>query len=362
MSRSDLTSSATPAGPTPSGAGRYALTRRSALALGIAVPFAAPAVIRAQDRFAAALAYSDARRGVSLLIRQGGRTLYEQYSGRGVMNRGGPDRGWELASGTKSFCGVLAAAMVQDGMLALDEPCADTLSEWRADPGKAGVTIRDLLTLTGGVSVGNIGRPPPYDEAVQAPLAARPRTQFLYGPAPFQVFGEIVRRKLVAAGQDDDVLDFMQARILTPMGVTPTGWRRRGGQPTMPSGAEVTARDWAAFGAAVMEGGRGLVDAQTLEACFEGTAINPGYGLSWWLLRPGLIGPGRRSGLGEEGAAMAAVADVRMAAGAGNQRLYLIPERDLIIVRQASGILAALRGDDAGWSDAAFLELALAGV
>lgn len=54
---------------------------------------------------------------------------------------------------------------------------------------------------------------------------------------------------------------------------------------------------------------------------------------------------------------MAGYADIRMAAGAGNQRLYLIPERDMVIVRQATGLLAALRGDDAGWSDADFLNL-----
>ena len=332
------------------------LLSASALASGAAI--AAPAIARAQTtRFAELQAYSETRRGVSLLIRQGGRTLHETYAGGGA-----PDRGWELASVTKSFCGVLAAAMVQDGMLVLDEACSDTLSAWRTDAVKATVTIRDLLTLTRGVGAGNIGRPPPYAEAVAAPLSAPPRTRFLYGPAPFQVFGEIVRRKLAAAGLHDDVLEFMQTRMLTPMGVTPTGWRRRAGQPTMPSGAEVTVRDWASFGALVMAGGRGLVDPQALEVCFEGTAINPGYGLSWWLLRPGLIGPGRRSGLGEEGAATAALADVRMAAGAGNQRLYLIPARDLIVVRQASGIVAALRGDDAGWSDSAFLSKVLEAV
>ncbi|MES2833816.1 MAG: serine hydrolase domain-containing protein [Pseudomonadota bacterium] len=331
------------------------LTRRTLAASTLVAAFAAPALVRAQEPFAAAKAYSDARRGVSLLIRKAGRTLHESYAGGG-----GAARGWELASGTKSFCGVLAAAMVQDGMLSLDELCAETLTEWRADEGKASIRIRDLLTLTSGVGGGELGRPPPYAEAVAAPLTAPPRTRFIYGPAPFQAFGEIVRRKLVAAGEPGDVLAFMQRRILTPFGVTPISWRKREGQPTMPSGAQVTARDWAAFGTVVMAGGDGRVDAPTLAACFEGTSINPGYGLTWWLLRPGLIGPGRRSGLGEEGAAMARIADVRMAAGAGNQRLYLIPDRDLIVVRQASGVLAALRGDDAGWSDADFLRMVLA--
>jgi CubicO group peptidase (beta-lactamase class C family) len=56
---------------------------------------------------------------------QGGRILFEDYprSSAGATH--------ELASGTKSFSGILAAAMVQDGLLSLDESCADTLTEWR---------------------------------------------------------------------------------------------------------------------------------------------------------------------------------------------------------------------------------------
>jgi hypothetical protein len=48
-----------------------------------------------------------------------------------------------------------------------------------------------------------------------------------------------------------------------------------------------------------------------------------------------------------------------MAAGAGDQRLYLIPDRDLVVVRQADGILARLAGGGTDWSDAAFLRLVL---
>lgn len=233
------------------------LNRRS-IALGLVAAsvsrptLAARPVARAQaSGLAVAQAYSDDRQGVSLLVRQNGRTLHEGYSSGGAVTHG-----WELASGTKSFSGVLAAAMVQDGMLSLDELCAETLSEWRGDPAKATVTIHDLLTLTGGVGAGRIGRPPSYAEAVAAPLASTPRSRFAYGPQPFQVFGEIVRRKLIAADQPDDVLAFLKARILTPMGVTPRSWRGVPGQPTLPSGAQITARDWAAFGEAVLAGGR----------------------------------------------------------------------------------------------------------
>jgi hypothetical protein len=47
---------------------------------------------------------------------------------------------------------------------------------------------------------------------------------------------------------------------------------------------------------------------------------------------------------------------IRMAAGAGDQRLYIIPDLDLIVVRQAMfrGMLTSPR-----WSDAEFLRALL---
>jgi len=48
-----------------------------------------------------------------------------------------------------------------------------------------------------------------------------------------------------------------------------------------------------------------------------------------------------------------------MAAGAGDQRLYLITERDMVVVRQADGILNGMRGGQSGWSDPDFLTLLL---
>jgi CubicO group peptidase (beta-lactamase class C family) len=312
---------------------------------------------RAQSRdYAAAAAYSAERRGVSFLVMQGGRVLFEDYprSSAGATH--------ELASGTKSFSGVLAAAMVQDGLLSLDEACADTLTEWRDDPIRRAATIRTLLSLSSGVGGGSIGRPSTYAASVAQPFAGASGV-FRYGPAPFQVFGEIVRRKLAAAGRSDDVLAFMDERLLRPAGVTHGPWRRQAGQPNMPSGAQFDARNWARFGAFVQGGcrvnGRAAVDPAALADCFRPTPANPGYGLTWWLLRPGLVPPGPRSPIDSSAATLAGLPTVSMAAGAGNQRLYLIPDRDMVVVRQADGILAGMVGDRVDWSDAAFLRLVL---
>ena len=322
-----------------------------------AAALAAPATGWAGSRdYAAAADYSARRQGVALLVMQGGRVLFEDYP------RSSADATRELASGTKSFTGVLVAAMVQDGLLALDEACADTLTEWRTDPVGRMATIRSLLSLSSGVGGGPIGRPPTYAAAVEQPFAGSPGV-FRYGPTPFQAFGEIVRRKLAAAGRPDDVLGFMDERLLQPAGVAYGRWRRQAGQANLPSGAHLDARNWARFGTFVLDGcrvdGRAIVDPAALADCFRPTPANPGYGLCWWLLRPGLIPPSSRSPIDATAAALAGLPEVGMAAGAGDQRLYLIPERGLVVVRQADGILARLRGGESDWSDADFLRLVL---
>ena len=287
---------------------------------------------------------------------QGCRVLFEDYPSSTAQTA------HALASGTRSFSGVLAAAMVQDGMLSLDEPCANTLPEWRDNPIQRRATIGSLLSLSSDAGGGTMGRPSTYNAAVAQPFAGPPGV-FRYGPTPFQVFGEIMRRKLQAAGRPDDVLAFMTGRVLRPAGVTYQSWRRQDSQPNLPSGSRLTATNWARFGAFVVGGcrvdGRSIVDADALAACFQPSAANPGYGLGWWLLRPGLVALAPRSGIDVDPGKLSRLPDVRMAAGAGDQRLYLIPERDMVVVRQADGILNGMRGGQSGWSDPDFLTLLL---
>lgn len=330
------------------------MDRRNFLLGAAAVSFAPVASAQSSFNFGAAAAYSAERRGVSLLVMQGGRIVFEDYP-----NGGGAERGWELASGTKSFTGVMAAAAVQDRLLEWDELAADTLREWRGDRRRA-ITIRHLLSLTSGVEGGPIARPPTFADAIAQPAVAAPGERFAYGPTPFQIFGEIIRRKT-----NGDPLAYLHRRVFDPLGITPTHWRRGSdGMPHMPSGAGLTARDWARFGWFVLRDGEGRVDANALAQCFIGSRANPGYGLSWWLLRDGLVPPGRRAGGISIDTSMAeSVGGIVMAAGAGDQRLYLLPGLNLVIARQATGILQALRQrrrERNGWSDADFLRTLLA--
>jgi CubicO group peptidase (beta-lactamase class C family) len=305
--------------------------------------------------YAAAAAYSAERRGVSLLIQKDGETLFEDYP-----RDGGVSQGWELASGTKSFTGIMAAMATADGLLDIDEPVARTITQWN-DEARKRVTIRHLLTLTSGLEdKGAVGRPPDYAEAIKARSIRAPGAEFKYGPTNFQIFGELLKRKLRAAGRPSDPTDYIQSRVFDALGVKPTSWKRGDdGNPYMPQGCQITARDWAKFGRWVLDGASGA-DRKVYAALFEATKANPGYGLSWWLLRPGLLGPGRAAGIdGDAIGAAAANEDIVMAAGAGDQRLYLLRKRGLVVARQANQIARAMLPGSIKWRDDEFLKLLL---
>lgn len=346
------------------------LPARRTLIAGLATAAAAgllsrPAVAqmagRRTARFAEASAYSAQRSGVSLLIHHAGRQIHADWPGGGS-----PASAWELASGTKSFTGVLAMLMVERGLLRLDEACAATLREWQADPGRRDITVQQLLTLTSGLPgriEGGRSLVPSYAEAVAARAVARPGQRFAYGPVPFQVFGELARRKLAAAGQGADPLVFLQRELFDPLGIRPQRWRRDAdGLPHLPSGASLTAPDWLQFGRMMMADRqvRAVLAPASLAACVRTTPVNPGYGLTWWVPAPGMEGPGLRAGVAEDMAQLAAYGRVWVAAGAGNQRLYVLPDRQLVVVRQASGVGRALRGRGPDWSDSRFLQMVMA--
>ena len=303
----------------------------------------------------AAVRYSDAHHGVSVLVLDHGKPICEAYRG------GDAQSAHELWSGTKSFVGLMAAAAVQDGLLRIDEPVSDTLPEWKADPAKASATLRQLLSMAAGQPSGVIGKPPSYADAVRVPLNAAPGTRFQYGPTPMQSFGEVMRRKLIAKGQSGNPLDYLKRRILDPIGMKIGSWRAGpDGYPLLPQGAALTAREWAKIGEFVRAGGRvggkALVDRATFEALFEPSKSNPTYGMTWWLPHPSTSADvvTASTDIGRRSAELPA--DLVVAAGAGDQRLYIVPAQGLTIVRQADlDIPAALRGEKSGWSDATFL-------
>jgi CubicO group peptidase (beta-lactamase class C family) len=331
-----------------------------ALAALIAAQPDSAALARATDYFA----QTD---GQALVVMHRGRVIHDAYRAGG--NAG---RRQLLASGSKSFVGVATLAAVADGLVRLDQPVSTYLSDWTTDPRKARVTVRQLLSLESGVEAGNPatgcgGPSASWNDAVQAPANADPGTQFRYGPFPFITMGAVIERV-----QRRSFADYLEQRILRPLGIT-VEWRLTcggDGKPQLAGGAAMTARDWATFGEFIRQGGvhdgRRVVAEGLVSELFRPAASNPAYGLSWWLAGAtvlkqqgeGFTGDGgrrgggvrdRRARAGGRGARAGGArrssggtlpawmpTDLVMAAGMGSQRLYVIPSRELVVVRMGS--------------------------
>ena len=289
-------------------------------------------VLRAPLHLKQAAAYSAEHEGHVVLVMQDGAELY--FEGQNGWDPKTPHR---IASGTKSFWGPLAGMAVEDGMLSLDERVSDTVTEWRGDPGREGITVRQLLNFTSGLessvadSIEEVRERDLYSRAIAAPSATAPGTAWNYGNTNHTAFGELLRRKLGRSREHShwppmSLEEYLRLRILDPVGVQIADWARDGaGRITMGSGVTLLAEEWAQYGEWIrLEGWiadkRHLLAASTLAECFEGSDVFPTYGLGWWL-----------STLDEDAAEVPE--DFVMAAGAGKQQLYIIPSLGLTIVR-----------------------------
>lgn len=272
-------------------------------------------------RCQAAAAYSREHGGeVMLVLREGTPVLRDAIDG---FSTGTPHL---LASGTKSFSGIAAALAVDDGLLRFDELVSDTITEWKSDPRKSKVTVRQLLSLASGLeSLGakidnprnarTAGITDRAKASIDARMLADPGKRFIYGPSSYYVFGELMKRKLVAAKTGDaDVVAYLTRKVFAPLGISPRFLRDEAGNANLPGGCRVSAEEWATFGEMVrnrgMHGGTRIVGEATLAELLKPHGPNPAYGLTWWILRDGA-----------------------MAAGKGKQRLYVLPTQGLTVVR-----------------------------
>ncbi|MBI3525688.1 MAG: serine hydrolase [Betaproteobacteria bacterium] len=332
-----------------------ALLTGLALAAFIHTAWAAPAKPSPEElaAYQQAAAYSREHRGLSMVVVKDGQIVFEDYpDGHSAQDAN------LIYSGTKSFSCAIAVAAIEDQLLSFDEPVAQTITEWQADTQKARITIRQLLSLTSGIDSGRglVHRVPSYADAVMRPMLYPPGTVFQYGPAPFQVFGELMQRKLAARGESPR--EYLTRRVLSPIGLEVDSWKTGpDGKPRLSGGASMPAREWAKYGQLILNhgrwNGRQILDKDLLAECFRGAGTNPGYGITFWL--PVAGGTNSKGHSADQSAAKfkaIGVSDpIIKAAGAGGQKLYIIPSRNLVVVRQASHLPLWGRG----YEDAEFL-------
>ncbi len=338
----------------------YVAQASGLLLLGISASTSAGIEITPAD-CARAAKYSESKRGVSLLVIQNGRTIFEHYANGGSIRER-----WPIFSGTKSFWGIAALAAARDGLFKLDDPVSDTITEWKNDPRKSQITIRQLLSQTDGIEAASrLQRPSIRDRnalAIQLPAVASPGSAFIYGPSHLQIFSELLRRKL----RGRSTIAYFEGRVSNRLGLDRLNFKKDArGNPLPATGFELSAREWARLGEVVLRHGsyhgRQIVPAPLLREAFAGSTINPAYGLTFWLNQQAPTGreadmermldvPWQDAQWTDVCICKDAPADMVVALGSGYQRLFVIPSSQAIIVRQ---------GSNAKFSDAHFLRLIL---
>lgn len=310
--------------------------------------------------------YSAARGGIGMIVKERGEVRFEKYLGGHK-----PEEPVHIYSGTKSFFGALAVIAEDEGLLSLDERVAETLPEWRDDPRKAQITIRELLDFTSGLETGFeeiYGRSSADKLTLAVGLEAkRDRGDaFIYGPSHLQVFCEVLRRKLKRKGMTYQ--GYLERKLIRPLDIRIEQWRADNHGNVIPSaGMWMTGRDWLGFGEMVCRGGewngRRIIPTGELSKCFKPTPINPAFGLCFWVnsycTRPDareidveetlevepLPEDWSRACLSKN-----APPDLICSLGSNFQRLYIVPSMDLVVVHQG-------KKGARGFRDAEFLPI-----
>ncbi len=157
-------------------------------------------------------------------------------AGFGARGDGRPapdaDTVFRIASMSKSFTASAILLLRDEGRLALDDPAEKYVPElagWPpVTPDSDRVTIRHLLTMTAGFPTddpwGDRQQGLPLDEfgtllAGGIRFNWAPGTRFEYSNLGYAVLGRIV-----AAAAQTEYADFVEARLLTPLGMTRTGY------------------------------------------------------------------------------------------------------------------------------------------
>jgi len=258
----------------------------------------------------------------------------------------GPDALHDVRSISKSVVSLVLGIAREEGKLAdLSTPALDffpELADLRTD-GRAGVTLEHLLTMSSGLDWKEWGRGVLASDETRLfwksdlarfvfdrKLAASPGARFNYNGGSTATLAELLAR---AGGKP--LLERVRADLFEPLGIAHWTWARDlRGRPIAYAGLRLRPRDLLKLGRLALDGGRWRGRQIVPEAWLReslrahvGTGMKfvtsedeVGYGYQWWTGRV----PWRGRALG-------------WSAGVGNggQRLFIVPELDLVVVTTA---------------------------
>jgi CubicO group peptidase (beta-lactamase class C family) len=298
------------------------------------------------------------RRTRAFLVVRNDRLVYEWYA-RGVVAR--TRQG--TASLAKALVGGLSLGVaLSDGLIRLDDPAAKYIPQWKGDPKKARITVRQLGSHTSGLSdsttegVRNEAQPgwkgafwkrlPPPDDPFtlardRAPLLFEPRTRFQYSNPGIGLLSYCVTAA-IKGGKHRDIRSLLKERVSRLIGVPDAEWSVGYGQtftvnglPLVATwgGASFTPRAAARLGRLVLRqgdwDGRRLLSREAIRQVTQDAGLPGHCGMGWW------TNNARRYGWLPR--------DAVWGAGAGDQVLLVVPSLKLVVVRNGDELATAAK-------------------
>ncbi|MGV7215288.1 serine hydrolase domain-containing protein [Bradyrhizobium sp. UFLA05-112] len=276
------------------------------------------------------------RRTKAVVVVHNGHVIAERYApGVGIDTQ---LLGFSL---TKSVINALIGIMANQGLISPSMPAP--IPEWHSpsDP-RHRIEIEHLLRMTTGLALDEtfVGfdqssemyvKDDMADFAAKAALIAPPGTRWHYSSGSTQLLARIIRDML---GGPEQALGFAWRTLFDPLGMRhvtlefdPSGTLQGA------SNMLASARDWARFGLLYLNngviGGKRILQEGWVDFCAAAT-LETNYGAGFWTNR------------GKQRNARADVPgeiprDAFFAAGAFDQRVAIIPSRNLVVVRLGDG-------------------------
>ncbi len=256
----------------------------------------------------------------SFMIIVNGRIVMEEY-----FSGHTPTTTWQWNSAGKTLAATTTGIAQQEGLLNINNPASQYLGTgWTSAPlvKENLITVRHLLTMTSGLSDSS-------DLVIKANLTymADAGTRWSYN----NVFQKLMDVTAAASGQSFDA--YFTAKLKNKIGMD--GFWNNG---IIYKIYNSNTRSMARFGLMALNKGKWKNEQIINETFFtESTStsqnINPSYGYLWWLngkssamipggqtVYPGTLVPN-------------APADMFAAMGASDQRIYVVPSKNMVVIR-----------------------------
>jgi CubicO group peptidase (beta-lactamase class C family) len=280
-----------------------------------------------------------------IVVVRHGKLVYENYFAGGDQRW--PQQHWneplvetphdvrtkhDMQSITKSVTALLVGIALDRGELkALDTPVLSFFSAYDdlRTPEKLRITVRDLLTMSTGLSWPYKpylrtarqmdAAPDPYRFVLEQRMVSAPGEKFHYNNGSAELAGAVVQK---ATGLALD--QFAKRALFDPLTIEDWEWgKMASGDPGASWGLRLRPRDLAKIGQLVLNRGtwrgRRVVSSEWIETMIAPHIVRPKttYGYLWWL--------DRRTVDGRD-------IDLVSAIGWGGQYLHIVPQLDLVVV------------------------------